>query len=317
MSSSKTKNIWKNEYFQTALTIGLTIIVVFGVWIAAQNVLRTSNPVLAVVSTSMLPTLNVGDDIIIQGVNASEINAAPITGDIVVFRDPNSPSNSIVHRAIARENRSGVYWFTTHGDNNPSGANENWPEQNLLGRVVGKIPYVGNLALLSQSLGGDYFIILFIVIIIIIFVLLIPSGKKEEEKPDEGEPKKERRLFGKLSMSQVSFIIVNIILVAITVFSLFGSLTFWQPGAVPQQLVTIYGIYPDMQWYLSFATKTYNNITQAYLYNGFFTYQINAQVSSIVRPGVPALAWWQIALAILIIFDAWTLFKFYRTRRQP
>ncbi len=314
MGSPKRRSIWKNEYFQTALTIAITIIVVFGLWIAAQNVLRTSNPVLAVVSQSMLPTLNIGDDIILQGATPDQINAAPITGDIVVFR---SGETSIVHRAIAKSysNSTGKWTFTTRGDNNPPGATETWTGDRLVGKVIGKIPWVGNLALLSQSLGGDYFVILFILIVIIIFVLLIPSGKKEET-PGEEERKESRKLFGKLGMPQLYAIIVNIILLAILFFGFFGSLTFWQPGAVGPQFVTVYGEYSDLQWFSSFTKIAYNNITQAYLYNGFFTYQINAQVDSSIRPGVPAFAWWQIALLVLVIFDAWILFKFYRNRNR-
>jgi signal peptidase I len=77
------KKLWKNEYVQTAVVIGLIALAVFGFWMGSQAVLNTPYPALAVVSGSMcIPyngacdgwthpfehTLHIGDLIIVQGV---------------------------------------------------------------------------------------------------------------------------------------------------------------------------------------------------------------------------------------------------------
>ncbi|MDH7478113.1 MAG: hypothetical protein QHH17_07020, partial [Candidatus Bathyarchaeota archaeon] len=64
MALETLKKLWRNEYFQTIITLILLIAFVFSFWYMAQTVLRTEYPALAVASGSMLPTLNVGDLII-------------------------------------------------------------------------------------------------------------------------------------------------------------------------------------------------------------------------------------------------------------
>ncbi|RJS77777.1 signal peptidase I, partial [Candidatus Bathyarchaeota archaeon] len=148
MALETLRKLWKNEYFQTAITVILLLAFVFGFWYVTQTVLRTGYPALAVASTSMLPTLNVGDLIIVQGVPPEQINANYLTGDIVVFTD--AKGDLIVHRAVKVENISGEYWFTTKGDNVPGSKDQfsPWPASRLVGKVVGRIPWIGNFALL-------------------------------------------------------------------------------------------------------------------------------------------------------------------------
>ena len=116
------KKLWKNEYVQTAIAIGLIALVVFGFWFCLQVALNTPYPALAVVSGSMcIPydgacddwlsvthpferTLHKGDLIIIQGVNPRKFNVNYPNSDIIVFQDPWKPMDpdaKIVHRIVA------------------------------------------------------------------------------------------------------------------------------------------------------------------------------------------------------------------------
>ncbi|MEM3765775.1 MAG: hypothetical protein QXU46_01965, partial [Candidatus Bathyarchaeia archaeon] len=65
MAIETLKKLWKNDYFQTAITIALIFLIVFSLYYSAQAVLGTPYPVLAVASGSMLPTLNIGDLIVV------------------------------------------------------------------------------------------------------------------------------------------------------------------------------------------------------------------------------------------------------------
>ena len=47
------KKLWKNEYVQTAVVIGLIVLIVLVFWFGAQVVLNASTPMLVVVSGSM------------------------------------------------------------------------------------------------------------------------------------------------------------------------------------------------------------------------------------------------------------------------
>jgi signal peptidase I len=313
VAATTLKQIWKNEYFQTALMVILIVIVVLGFWYGTQFVMRTNYPGLAVASTSMLPTLNVGDLILVQGANATEINANYTTGDIVVFKSPSNPDKLIVHRAVKVELTEGRYWVTTHGDNNPAGAEETFPESNLIGKVVGKIPFLGNFALLTYALGNSYFFLI-LAIIILVVILAFPFGG-DKEPPAEGSSGR-RKLFGRLDVDLIYLLIVNVVLICLIVFSLWGSFTFWQIGADPPQHVTIRGMYPDLQFYDSFK-KSYNYINETFMSHGLFTYKVDCLVDGRIRPGVPTFSWAQISLVILVVINIWYLIKFIEKRKTP
>ncbi len=196
------KRLWKNEYFQTAITIVLVVVVVLGIWYGSQMILRTDYPALAVASGSMctLPgpycdgwshpfarTLHVGDLIIVQGVPTSDIHAAPYPdGDIIVYRSPYT-NELIVHRAIKEEVVGNVTYFTTQGDGNP-GADSPFPADLVVGKVVMRIPWIGHLALFMRNSAGIFIIVILIVVLVIVEFLIPAFGKKKGGEPEQ-EPK--------------------------------------------------------------------------------------------------------------------------------
>jgi signal peptidase I len=201
------KRLWKNEYFQTVVVIGLIVLTVLGFWYGSQLVLNTQYPVLAVVTGSMcVPfdggcdgvshpfdrTLHVGDLIIVQGVNPADLSDDYPDSDIIVFHKPGNPDELIVHRIVAINEVGGVLYFRTKGDGN--GVNT-WPdipqtneydpwqepgnsfpgvsEDNVAGRVIMRVPYIGHVVLFMRNSVG-LIIVVALVILLIIAEFLVP-----------------------------------------------------------------------------------------------------------------------------------------------
>jgi signal peptidase I len=199
MTTSGSKHIWNNEYFQTIVMILIIVGIVFGFWYGTRFVLNTDYPMLAVASGSSYcdgwshpfdRTLHVGDLIIVQGVRAEDIYAAPFnetgrSGDIIVFHQSYG-DELIVHRAIDEAVENGtVISFTTKGDGN-AGADQPIPASSLVGRVVLRIPWIGHLALYMRNSTGILLIVALIIILIVVeFILPLVTGKKTENNVDE------------------------------------------------------------------------------------------------------------------------------------
>jgi signal peptidase len=314
LAIQKLKKLWRNEYFQTAITVALILIIVFGLYFGAQVALGTEYPLLAVSSESMFPTLNIGDLIIVQKIDPRDINADPINGDILVYK---SGDNLIVHRAIGKRYENGEWYITTRGDAYHGSSGEEWSSKQLVGKVIARIPAIGNLPLLLQYDQNIY--ILFLAIIVILIILMLPFGSKDEKTVTEKEKQTaEKKLFSKIELNLIFYIVINIVLVGFIIFSLWGSFTFWQPGAGTRKppegrWVTILGMFSDMQFHRGLAES------DVYLSQGFLTYQINYEVSGGIRQGVPTFSWFQFFIIILIVYNVWKLYNFlkaYRERKQ-
>jgi signal peptidase I len=222
------KKLWKNEIVQTAVIIGLMALAVLGFWFGAQMILNTRYPALAVVSGSMcIPqdnlcdvwthpferTLHVGDLIVLQGVNPEDLNANYSNSDIIVYQDPRhpaDPSQMIVHRIVAKQEINGTWYFQTKGDGNgvkwPNPVDpayyDSWnlpngvPQDQIYGKVVMRIPWVGHVILFMQRspFGLPIIIALIIIIVIVEFIAPLLGGKKaqtaepEQQKETQQQP---------------------------------------------------------------------------------------------------------------------------------
>jgi signal peptidase len=189
---SKISKVLKNSYVEMAMLSIIFLGSVFASWFGVRVALRTEYPLLVVASTSMVPTLDVSDIIIVQGTNALEIKAAPeLEGDIIVFYQPYNRDTRIVHRAIKIVANDQGVWFQTKGDNNYS--NDTWtgPEtwngmisQDLLvGKVIGVIPLIGNVPLFIRTPNGTILIIfLFILMLLIEYVPELWEKQGQDQK---------------------------------------------------------------------------------------------------------------------------------------
>ena len=151
--------------------------ILFGVTYGGVEVLRiglrTESPLMVVSSQSMVPTLNVGDIILVRGVDPRDITV----GTIIIFHSPSNYDMAIVHRVYAIENQGGTPFFVTKGDNNPAPDAWKVPPQNLMGVYVARIPYVGVLSLELRGPIG--------VTLIILLVALIIAIEYNESKPSK------------------------------------------------------------------------------------------------------------------------------------
>jgi signal peptidase I len=201
------KKLWKNEYFQTVVVIGLIALAVFGFWFGSQVVLNTSYPALAVVSGSMCVlcdgacdgwshpferTLHIGDLIIVQGVDPRELNADYSDSDIIVFQDPTDPTELIVHRIIAKQEINGTLYFKTKGDGNgnawpstPEHGMDNWsgypngvPQSLVVGKIIMRIPWLGHLVLFMRNSFGIPLVI-GIILLLVIVEFIIPLFRQK------------------------------------------------------------------------------------------------------------------------------------------
>lgn len=206
------KKLWKNEYVQTAVIMGLIVLIILGFWYGAQIALNTRYPALAVVSGSMCvpqdaqcdgwthpfaQTLHIGDLIIVQGVNPADLSADYPNSDIIVFPKPPDPSELIVHRIVAKEvSENGTIYFWTKGDGNgirwpntPSIAEHDpWKisQDQVVGKVVMRIPWLGHITLfMRNSLVLPILITLIILLVIVEFIVPLLRKKAPAAEPEQ------------------------------------------------------------------------------------------------------------------------------------
>ena len=134
---------FSDERVLRALKAAILAAVLFEAYLSSALLLGTFTPLMVVPSASMAPTLNVGDLILVRGVDAAAIRQ----GDIIVFNVPApydryTPS-PIVHRVVEVCVVNGEVCFRTKGDNNPSIDAWTVPAGNVIGKCVGRVPYVG------------------------------------------------------------------------------------------------------------------------------------------------------------------------------
>ncbi|MGQ9468951.1 MAG: signal peptidase I, partial [Nitrososphaerales archaeon] len=144
----------KNLLRATTYIIVILSIMSF-IWLLPRVALGTDTPFFSVSSSSMAPTLNVGDYIVVMSKDKVSFDSLSI-GDIIVFHNPRNPSdpNDIwVHRLVDIRYNSGQKVLITKGDANERTDLELWgfviTEKDYIGKYTGfKIPYLGYLALL-------------------------------------------------------------------------------------------------------------------------------------------------------------------------
>ncbi len=142
------------------LRYGATFIVLIGVFYGGMHVLRntlgTDNPMMVVISQSMVPTLGVGDFIFIEAIeDFDKVVAAPMPeGEILVFIRPGFEEEYIVHRAIGKHEEDDEWFYTTKGDNNMFPDGVPVPESLVIGRVINRLPVLGYFSLFIKTMKG-------------------------------------------------------------------------------------------------------------------------------------------------------------------
>ena len=153
------KNIFKD-----LMPLILLILVISGIWFGATTVIKNDTPFFVVSSGSMKPILEVGDIIVVSGINQYEELKVD---DIIVFTLPTDSKRVIVHRinSIDKDGERGIE-IKTKGDNNPNVDGWTVLEKNYIGTVITSIPSVGKITIwLSPPV--NYYIIFFVILVLL------------------------------------------------------------------------------------------------------------------------------------------------------
>ncbi len=113
-----------------------------------------------VLSGSMLPTIKVKDIVVTKKIAEEELKI----GDIITFISPDTRFGgiSVTHRIIDKiyDEQAGIYKYRTQGDANNVSDTVPVPNENILGKVILKIPKLGYLQDILASKGGVIILVL-------------------------------------------------------------------------------------------------------------------------------------------------------------
>ncbi len=144
--------------------------------------------IMSVLTGSMEPNYNIGDIVIIKKTNTDELKVK----DVITFysADPDMNGQIVTHRINDIINENGHLEFETKGDNNRMVDTENVPEDKVIGKVQGRIPYVGKAATFMQTNRTAFFLIVILPMLVIMafevkdIILIARSGEEDESEAD-------------------------------------------------------------------------------------------------------------------------------------
>ena len=113
--------------------IPLVFFVILAIWFATG--VFPIKPV-AIASASMEKELCVGDIAIVKKCNANDVQV----GDIIEYQKKDF---TIIHRITQKTQRKGQFYFITKGDNNKSPDADEVKENQLIGKVIFRVKYLG------------------------------------------------------------------------------------------------------------------------------------------------------------------------------
>lgn len=147
--SDKWRKIKETREFKEFYFFAVALILAFGTLQTTGTVMNTDKPVVTVISCSMYPHYDVGDVIVVQGKNYSEIQEE----EIAIYESGTSHrSIPIIHRVIEKN----PDYLETKGDNNEGQLEFEMrvePDQ-IYGTAALKIPKIGLVKLATMDLLG-------------------------------------------------------------------------------------------------------------------------------------------------------------------
>lgn len=143
--NSEIKSRQEIENVNPKNSIPLVVLVILVIWFTIG--VFPIKPI-AVASGSMEKELYVGDVVIVKKCNANDI----VNGDIIQYQ---MKGYTVIHRVIEKKQKNGEYYFTTKGDNNPSEDKESVKEDQVLGKVIFKVKYLGYPAIWLNILQSN------------------------------------------------------------------------------------------------------------------------------------------------------------------
>lgn len=121
-----------------------------------------------IISGSMKPDYNIGDVVVAKNINANSLKE----GDVISFRQGQI---IVTHRIIKVENSNKLV-FKTKGDNNNAEDSGEVTANLIEGKVLFKIPWIGNIALFFRGK------IAIIVLLITYYIIATRANNKDKRK---------------------------------------------------------------------------------------------------------------------------------------
>lgn len=111
----------------------LVIIVILAIWFALG--VFPIKPI-AIATGSMIPNINIGDVAIIKKCTPNDIEV----GDVIEYK---MPDFTVIHRVIEIKQQNGKFYFKTKGDNNDEPDKNLVEEDQLIGKYLFRVRYLG------------------------------------------------------------------------------------------------------------------------------------------------------------------------------
>jgi signal peptidase len=181
-SKLRALGIWTKK----ALLVALALAILGAAGIGVRALLQGSWTVNPVLSGSMRPGFSVGGVVISQRIPVSELAVR----DVIVFHNPNEPSEVMVHRIVQMTKGSdGQLLIKTQGDANP--VRDPWTltiRGNSVYKVRWSLPLLGYAAVAYQNHRGVALLVAGFLLILVALSMVIRQRRsaKAPPVPDDG-----------------------------------------------------------------------------------------------------------------------------------
>ncbi|MHA2072876.1 MAG: signal peptidase I, partial [Candidatus Thorarchaeota archaeon] len=168
---------WKrrSEIQKTVIVLLIVVMATIGGYGGFMLAMGTSTPLVVVTSDSMVTALQPGDLLVLQGRAAEDIHLS----DIIVYEDDWFTGAPVVHRVVAIEIIGETHYFFTKGDANHANDPGNRTIDDIIGVVVLRVPYLGNVSMFLRTPTGLAVIALIFVVIIVLPELVCKEDEEE------------------------------------------------------------------------------------------------------------------------------------------
>ena len=195
------RKILDSKYFQIPYRIIKTIIflilVLYVAFIVMQRVSGNQSVfgyrIFTVATGSMVPDYNVNDVLAIKEVNHDELKI----GDDITYLGTKQDVNGkiVTHRIIDIEMKDGKKVYITKGINNEV-EDPTIEDNQIYGKVVGKIPIVTEINHIIKNQSGFFFLIFLPLVIVIFFEIAdtVTEIKRDKKEKDEKEAEENEKI---------------------------------------------------------------------------------------------------------------------------
>ena len=144
--------------------------------------------IMTVLTGSMEPNYMAGDIVIVKKTDTDELKVK----DVITFysNDPEMEGQVVTHRIIDITEENNQKLFETKGDNNQIADLEKVEEDDIIGKVEGRIPYVGKATNFMQTNRTAFFLIVILPMLVIMasevkdIIVIARSGDEDESEKD-------------------------------------------------------------------------------------------------------------------------------------